>query len=143
MIGNNKFKIINILLLAGNLLISCGRPKNISELDWELAKNGMSREQYEVGVKRGQIQRRTEDLLYIGMPETQFISLFTKSANANNPYIIEHKENQYIFLEFPLKKEKARVTFQDGKLIKFERYGTGSNPWGYADETIILINKHK
>lgn len=113
----------------------------MTEADRKLAAFGISPEQYQTDVKRGEVQRNVERTLYVGMPKEEFVECFARSAekeHLDESYVKDCTDNQCILLEFPSQNEKARVTFQDGKLVKFERYGTGSNPWGYADETYML-----
>lgn len=120
---------------------SCASTQGWTRADWELARRGTSPQQYAIDMKRTRAQQYVESVLYVGMPEDEFIQLFTETprpTDSDRPYIIERNGHRYIILELPLKGEKARVTFHEGTLVRFERYGTGSNPWGYADETYML-----
>ncbi len=127
-------------ILGGVVMSSCASTEGWTETDWELARRGISPTEYATAMKRTRVQQYIEGVLYVGMPEEEFVRLFTKasSTDPDQPYIIEHKDNQYILLEFPSASEKARVTFRNGTLVKLERYGTGSYPWGYADRTYLL-----
>ncbi len=140
-----KFELI-IFLSTIITLCGCQDTSNWTALDWDLAEKGRTRQEYEVALKKGALQRTMEHTLYVGMLEDEFVRVIPtkeKQTNLDGPYLLEHNGNRYVFMEFPQQNEKARVTFENGKLSKFERYGTGTNPWGYADQTIILINTRK
>ena len=61
--------------------------------------------------------------LYVGMPEQDFLHLYKWKNEIKEgelkPYLVEHKKNQY-YLGFVYADTKDRVTFKDGKLIKYE-----------------------
>ena len=136
-------KLIRSLACIGwcMTLCSCADTRGWSQSDWELAAMGVSPQKYAHDVARGQAHRRMEQMLYLGMPEEEFVQTFGNTAlqtDANRPYILEQHDHRYVVVELPLLKEKARVTFDNGMLVKFERYGMGTNPWGYSDVTIFL-----
>ena len=69
----------HLLLILSPLLISfvgCQDASNWTPLDWELAKSGVSREQYEKDMEKSRAWRYTENVLYVGIPEEKFQELF-------------------------------------------------------------------
>jgi hypothetical protein len=76
------------------------------------------------------------------MPEEEFLRRFTKTdawTDPNKPYIISRSSNRYVVSEVPAYGNfKGRVTFVEGKLAKYEQFGRGENPFGYADCTFLL-----
>jgi len=91
--------------------------------------------------EKDRLWRVTHGVLYVGMPEDEFVQRFSPSATqaVDRPYIIQRSGHRYVFLEFPrYGKDKARVTFEQGRLVKYERFGLGENPWGYTDCTFLL-----
>lgn len=83
-----------------------------------------------------------EKYLYFEMPEEKFVGLFTKDSLSNdssNPSIISHKGNVYIVKESG--GTKYRVTFENGLLTKFEKYGWEKIPLitaAYYDRTYLV-----
>lgn len=136
--------LITILL---GLLMSAGciyqDTSSWTALDWELAKAGITRQEYEISVKRNKVvSKYVENVLYVGYSENDFISRFTRDSSWTDPeraYIIEHQGNQYIILTLPgPTDDKARVTFDNGKLIKYEKFDLGTNRGGYSNCTAML-----
>jgi hypothetical protein len=130
-------------LLIVFVCYSCASTENWTETDWKLAQLGISPEEHASQVKQGQLrQRYLYDVLYVGMPEEQFLKLFTKTSawtDPDRPYIAQRQDHTYILLATPrYDNDRARVTFKDGDLVKCEEYGQGDNPWGYSDSTFLL-----
>jgi len=102
-----------------------------------------SEREREIGDRIDEIwERFIHEVLYVGMPEEEFVQLFTKSSSwkdPDRPYIIEREEHRYIFLQAPrYGKDQGRVTFVNGALSKYEQFGLGQNPFGYTDCTFLL-----
>lgn len=84
-------------------------------------------------------EKYIKSVLYLGMPEYEFVRLFTKDKSwidSQRPYIIKHRGSNYIVLA--LNGVKHRVLFTDGKLYKFETLGyekipiIGPASWDYT-----------
>jgi len=82
------------------------------------------------------------------MPESEFLSLFTKTSSWTDPeyaYITKQKKSgakSYYIFSGCLGSDPLciyRITFENGGLIKFEGHGIGGKiPFGYTDDTIWL-----
>ncbi len=87
-------------------------------------------------------QRNVREVLYVGMPEEEFLKQFTKTNSWNDldrPYIIQQSGHTYVFLQAPrYGQDKGRVTFVNGTLVKYGQFGLGENPFGYTDCTFLL-----
>ena len=110
-------------------------------------------ERYQMNeIDRGYNRQKSEDewwtkyirnVLYIGMLEDEFLEAFKKheeSIDLDRPYISSVKNHRYIVLGLG-GKEKYRVTFDNGRLSKYEQFGLGQNPFGYSDSTFLLKKK--
>ncbi len=103
------------------------------------------------------------NVLYIGMPESDFVNLFTKREEQEGslrPYIIKHKDNVYYIWEpeyYFLKKKlgstwsnwgRSRISFDKGRLIKYEIQHLEKPPFVfpiYTDDTSVIkgfVNKN-
>lgn len=88
------------------------------------------------------LNKYVKSVLYIGMPEGKFASLFTKDifwSDSDRPHIIHHKNDKYIIMG--LKSRKYRVTFKNGLLLKLEEYGWEKIPLltaNYRDVSDLL-----
>lgn len=85
--------------------------------------------------------RYITSVLYVGMPESEFVDSFTKDSSWNDserPYIINHKGDRYVIVG--LDGIKHRITFDSGLLVKFEQYGWEKSPvlTSYRDVTGFL-----
>jgi len=134
-------KQILSLFILFLILTGCGSTANMTEAEKRMAILGVSPEKYDQDTRRTQSRRSLEDHLYLNLPEDQFKQLFIQNNSSDSPFIKEYKNNKYIIVEFAELDEKARVTFENGLLTKLERYGEGSNPWGWTDETYLLKRK--
>lgn len=70
-----------------------------------------------------------KDVLSVGMPEEEFVRLFTKDESWDDPerpYITSQKNNRYVFVG--INKNRFRVTFKKGLLEKLELYGLEKFP---------------
>ena len=91
------------------------------------------------------LEQYFNDVLYVGMPEEEFVMLFTKTldwADSKRPYITKHIKNYYIVSGLNTSYVgDCRITFSNGLLIKYERFGWGKIPIidsGYTDLTDFL-----
>lgn len=121
-----------VLTISACGLISCASwgefsPQRIDKLHEADTKRNLWFEKY------------IESILFVGMPEDEFVKLFTKNDSWNDPqkpYIIKHNTSSYIVL-CP-DGVKHRITFVDAKLDKFETLGyekipiIGSTAWDYT-----------
>jgi hypothetical protein len=85
------------------------------------------------------VEKYIENVLYVGMPESEFVKLFTKDeswTDHEKPYIISHKDNRYVFLG--INKNKFRATFKNSSLEKLEHYGWNKFILCYTDVSIFL-----
>lgn len=85
------------------------------------------------------IEKYIENVLYVGMPEDEFVRLFTKYeswVDQERPYIISRKNNRYTFLG--INDNKFRVTFKNQLLDKLEHYGLNKFILCYTDVSIFL-----
>lgn len=85
------------------------------------------------------IKKYIKDVLYVKMPEDEFVKLFTKDASwvdSQRPYIISHKNNWYVFIG--MNKTKFRVTLKNGFLDKLEEYGLEKFIYCYGDISSYL-----
>ena len=133
----------SLLIVLGLIAVGCSPQftKGWTDTDWRLAAMGISPIDRAKSDEQSRLWRvYVYDVLYVGMPEEEFVRLFTRSGSAfDHPYIVAQSDHQYVFLEYPSQEhDKARVTFQGGRLIKYERYGLGTNPWGYSNATALL-----
>jgi hypothetical protein len=84
-----------------------------------------------------------ENILYLGMPESEFVNFFTKTSkwtDSERPYITKQIGNRYI-LSGLTSSHDYRVTFENGKLIKFETFVLDKIPpltAHYSDATHFL-----
>lgn len=93
------------------------------------------------------------DVLYVGMPEEEFISKFTKNATYEGtarPYIFKETKNVYYitFPNLPYLRDDinliSRITFKDRLLIKMEDRYLSKPPfmwYVYGDITNSLMRK--
>lgn len=98
-------------------------------------------------------------ILYVGMPEEEFVKQFTWNESFDGtikPYITKHVKNIY-YIKVPFTKilnrtfgsvnrETERITFRDGKLIKYERQYRAQPPFMflvYSDDTYLLSDEYK
>lgn len=90
------------------------------------------------------------DVLYVGMPEEEFVSKFTKDLSYEGtarPYIYKKIKNIYYitFPKLPSLRDISlihRITFKDQKLIKYEYRYIGAPPfmfYVYSDDTNYLV----
>ena len=131
-----------IYIVLGGMISSCKYTEGWTETDWKLAAMGISPQDRAIDDRKDRLWRGyTFNVLYVGMPEEEFVRLFSNQAGSGErPYTIEQSNHRYVFLEFPAlsKTDKARVTFENGRLVKYERFGLGTNPWGYSNSTVLL-----
>ena len=85
------------------------------------------------------------NILYVGMPEEEFVKLFTKNidwTDTERPYIKKHYKNYYIVSGLNTSYvPDCRIVFQNGFLVKYESFGWGKVPLldsGYTDYTYLL-----
>lgn len=89
------------------------------------------------------------NVLYVGMPEENFVNRFTKNASYEGtarPYIFKKAGTIYYitFPNLPYLRDislVSRITFLDGKLIKSESRHMGEPPfmwYSYSDDTDYL-----
>ena len=86
-----------------------------------------------------------DNVLYVGMSEEEFVKLFTRTSDwtdANRPYIKKHVKNYYIVSGLNTSYVgDCRITFSNGLLVKYDRFGWGKIPIidsGYTDLTSFL-----
>ena len=129
-----------LIIVAVTTLCSCATGDPNSRWNRPLGKRPP--ETWAIDNQKEQLWNRyVYDLLYIGMPEEEFVDMFSPPHKEDHPYIAERVDSPYVFIEFPRyddPKDRARVTFWEGKLVRYERFGRGSNPWGYSDNTALL-----
>lgn len=88
------------------------------------------------------VKKYIKDVLYVGMPEDEFVRLFTKDeswGDAEKPYIINHKDNEYIIVG--RKEIRYKVTFKNGLLAKLKQRTWEKIPvvtTQYKDFTFLL-----
>lgn len=131
---------IILLLIAMMGCEGINEYKNMTEAERKMAALGISPERHETMKLRTEARRYIESILYVGMPEEEFLRALDRES-PNSRYklsISKHNGNQYTVIEFAPTNSKVRITFQDGLLSKFERCGTSSNPFGYAERTFML-----
>ncbi len=129
--------------MSTGAVCSCVALNEIGSEALELLRRGTSPKEYRNQVEQGQLREHyLYSILYLGMPEEEFVRRFTKAPkrpNPHRPYIIQRDGQRYILLVTPAyDNDRARVTFQNGALVKFEEYGEGTNPWGYSDSAFLL-----
>ena len=131
------FQLAGLLALVGST--SCASlGSNGPFIPW-----AQSEREREISDKIDEVwQRNVREVLYVGMPEEEFLKQFTKSNTWNDPdrpYIIQQSGHTYVFLQAPrYGQDKGRVTFVTGALVKYEQFGLGENPFGYTDCTFLL-----
>lgn len=91
------------------------------------------------------LEKYIRNVLYVGMPEEEFVKLFTKTSDwtdPKRPYIKKHVKNYYIVSGLNTSYVgDCRITFSNGLLVKYERFGWGKIPIidsGYTDLTDLL-----
>jgi hypothetical protein len=99
----------------------------------ERAKRQVDESVKEANRREQSWRKNIETRIYIGMPLADFENLF-------RDYITKQEENVVYFTE-PETGEKSRVTFINGLLSKYERFGRWYGIYGtgdYADMTSTL-----
>lgn len=129
--------IFRIMAAAMLILIACS---SISCAAWgEFSPERIDKMHEEDKKWSNWFEKYIKSVLYVGMPEDEFVRLFTKDkswVDSQRPYIIKHKGSEYIVLA--LNGVKHRVSFTDGKLDQFETLGyekipiIGSTSWDYT-----------
>lgn len=75
------------------------------------------------------LEKYIKSVLYVRMPEDEFVRLFTKEeswVDLERPYIISRKNNTYVFIG--INKNKFRAIFKESSLTKLELYGLEKFP---------------
>jgi len=132
--NSHLFRIMETLML---IILGCS---SISCAAWgEFSPERIDKMHEEDKKWSNWFEKYIKSVLYVGMPEDEFVRLFTKDKSwidSQRPYIIKHKGSEYIVLA--LNRVKHRVSFTDGKLDKFETLGyekipiIGSTSWDYT-----------
>ena len=120
-------------------LSSCTIMKKIGEY-----KEIQIEEEYQRNSTEGKLRyawsKKYIDILYVDMPEDEFVRLFTKASDwtdPERPYITKHVRNKYIISGLRSLRDH-RITFENGRLIKFETLGyqkipvIGFTSWDYT-----------
>jgi hypothetical protein len=128
-----------IIVFSSISLTSCTTLEKLDKALTQRAINQMEQQKEENRKWNVWFNKYIKSVLYIGMPEDEFIRLFTKNSSWNEPerpYIIRYKDSSYIIIG--PSGTKHRITFLNGTLYKFETLGyekipiIGSTSWDYT-----------
>jgi hypothetical protein len=113
----------------------CYAMGRINESSKERARQYMDEMSDETEKSHDRWESKIYNAIFIGMPKDDFENNFSE-------YIFKKEGNMIYFYE-PETQNKSRVTFNNGRLIKYERYGQyygGIGPAVYSDQSFLLKN---
>lgn len=131
--NSHLFRIMEVIML---IILGCS---SMSCAAWGESRPERPDKAYE---EYGKVSIWYEKYLYFEMPVDEFVSLFTKDIltdDPDKPHIINHKNNSYIVKDS--KGTKYRITFENGLLTKFEKFGWEKIPIitaAYYERTYLL-----
>jgi hypothetical protein len=127
------------LLLIGSVVLmnlnACSAMEKMNDASKERAKRYMDEISDDSKKNHELWESEIYNVISIGMAKEDF-------ENKLSEYILKREDNIIYFSE-PGTKNKSRVTFSNGQLVKYERYGKyygGIGPGVYSDQSFLLKN---